>query len=207
MGVRDLKDELLEVLARQGDGRYYLLDTPEAVDDSFANQIAGALRPTAMNVKVQVEFNPQRVASYKLYGFDNHLLKAEDFRNDRVDAAELSAEEAGVAIYQFEPIANGSGDVGSVSVRFRDTTSGEVIEHRWPIPYEPSASKLEAASPSMKLASTTALFAAKLAGGPLSDNVELAQLAAAFATLPDSVMQHPRVQQLRSMIQAARDLQ
>ncbi|MCU0707029.1 MAG: von Willebrand factor type A domain-containing protein [Pirellula sp.] len=207
MGVRDLKDDLLEVLARQGDGRYYLLDTPESIEDSFANQIAGALRPTAMNVKVQVEFNPERVASYKLYGFDNHLLQAQDFRNDAVDAAELSAEEAGVAIYQFEPIVHGSGDVGSISVRFRDVASGEMIEHRWPIPYEPSAPNLETASPSMKLASATALFAAKLAGGPLADNVDLAPLATALATLPDSIQQHPRVQQLRSMMQSARDLQ
>jgi Mg-chelatase subunit ChlD len=114
-----LNDEVLEALTRKGDGRYYLMDSDEAADDNFAQQIAGALRPSASNVKVQVEFNPKRVGQYKLLGFEKHLLKQEDFRNDAVDAAEMAAAEAGVAMYQFEAKPDGEGDVGSVSVRFR----------------------------------------------------------------------------------------
>jgi Mg-chelatase subunit ChlD len=131
-----LNDEVLEALTRQGDGRYYLLDSWEAADAGFARQIAGALRPSAKNVKVQVEFNPLRVGRYKLLGFEKHLLNQEDFRNDSVDAAEMAAAEAGVAMYQFEAKPDGEGDVGSVSVRFQDLSTGQMIEHRWPIPYE-----------------------------------------------------------------------
>ncbi len=66
-----LNDEILEALTRQGDGRYYLLDSPEVADDGFARQIAGALRPSAKNVKVQVEFNPKRVGRYGCWVLKN----------------------------------------------------------------------------------------------------------------------------------------
>jgi hypothetical protein len=106
-GAEGLNDEILEALTRKGDGRYYLLDRPEDAGEAFAEQIAGALRPAAKNVKVQVEFNPDRVKSYKLLGFEKHRLATEDFRNDAVDAAEMAAAEAGVAVYQEDPIPGG----------------------------------------------------------------------------------------------------
>ena len=136
IGAEGLNDEVLEALTRKGDGRYYLLDSLEAADGGFARQIAGALRPSAKNVKVQVEFNPKRVGRYKLLGFEKHRLDQKDFRDDSVDAAEMAAAEAGVAMYQFEAKPDGEGDVGSVSVRFRDLSTGQMIENRWPIPYE-----------------------------------------------------------------------
>ncbi len=148
-------------------------------------QIAGALRPSAQNVKVQVEFNPQRVGRYKLLGFEKHRLNNEDFRNDQVDAAEMAAAEAGVAVYQFEIKPNGSGDVGSVSVRFRDLSTGQMVERRWPIPYDSNAPRLEQAESSMQLAARAALFAAKLGGGALADSVDLETLQHLLAKLPD----------------------
>lgn len=206
ISAQDLNDEVLEALTRQGDGRYYLLDSAESVGDSFAAQIAGALRPSAQNVKVQVEFNPQRVGHYKLLGFEKHRLNKEDFHNDKVDAAEMAAAETGVAVYQFEIKPNGSGDVGSVSVRFRDLSTGQMIENRWPIPYESQAPRLEQSEPSMQLAASTAMFAAKLSGGSLGDTVDLSQLQKLLNNLPDQYSNQPRVQQLRTMINQALSL-
>ena len=202
--AQDLNDEVLEALTRQGDGRYYLLDSAEAAGEIFAAQIAGALRPSAQNVKVQVEFNPQRVGRYKLLGFEKHRLNKEDFRDDQVDAAEMAAAEAGVAVYQFEIKPNGSGDVGSVSVRFRDLSTGQMIERRWPILYESNTPRLEQAQASMQLAASAALFAAKLSGGPLADSVDLAQLQKLLSNLSEQCANQPRVQQLRSMIEQAK---
>jgi len=203
ISAQDLNDEVLEALTRQGDGRYYLLDSAADVGESFAAQIAGSLRPSAQNVKVQVEFNPQRVGRYKLMGFEKHQLNKEDFRNDQVDAAEMAAAEAGVALYQFEIKPNGSGDVGSVSVRFRDLSTGQMVERRWPILYESNTPRLERAQASLQLATSAALFAAKLGGGPLADSVDLAQLQNLLATLPEQFASQPRVQQLRAMIEQA----
>lgn len=201
-----LNDEILETLARKGDGRYYLLDSYEAADEGFASQIAGALRPSAKNVKVQVEFNLKRVGRYKLLGFEKHRLKQEDFRNDNVDAAEMAASEAGVALYQFEAKPDGEGDVGSVSVRFRDLSTGQMIENRWPIPYEPNAPRLEQSTASLRLAASAALFAAKLRSGVLGEMVELKTLSNLIAGLPEQDRNSDRVAQLQLMIQQARQV-
>ncbi|MCR9293613.1 MAG: von Willebrand factor type A domain-containing protein [bacterium] len=206
ISARDLNDEVLEALARQGDGRYYLLDSAEAVSDGFAQQIAGAFRPAAKNVKVQVEFNPQRVARYKLLGFEKHRLKQEDFRNDAVDAAELAAAEAGVALYQVSLRADGVGDIGSVSVRFQDLASGRMIENRWPIPYQASLATLEQATPAARITTAAALLAVKLRGEPLGESVDLAELARIVSSLPPNERSSQRVQQLQFMIERARDL-
>ncbi|MDA1049337.1 MAG: von Willebrand factor type A domain-containing protein [Planctomycetota bacterium] len=201
-----LNDEVLEALTRQGDGRYYLLDSPEDAADGFARQIAGALRPSAKNVKVQIEFNPKRVGRYKLLGFEKHRLKQEDFRNDKVDAAEMTAAEAGVAMYQFEAKPDGEGDVGSVSVRFRDLSTGQMIENRWPIPYEANAPRVDQAAPSLRIAISAALLAARLRGEPLGESVDLQTLSNLIAGLPDRDRNAIRVQQLQLMIQQARQV-
>ncbi len=201
-----LNDEVLEALTRKGDGRYYLLDSEESADDGFAQQIAGALRPSAKNVKVQVEFNPDRVGNYKLLGFEKHRLNKEDFRNDKVDAAEMAAAEAGVAVYQFEAKPDGEGDVGSVSVRFQDLSSGQMVENRWPIPYQPDAPRTDQASPSLKVATTAAMLAAKLKEDPLGGTVELQKLTELVNGLPQQTRQASRVQQLQQMIQQAREI-
>jgi Mg-chelatase subunit ChlD len=207
-GIRadGLNDEVLEALTRKGDGRYYLLDSIESADDGFVRQIAGALRPSAKNVKVQVEFNPKRVDHYKLLGFEKHLLKKEDFRNDAVDAAEMAAAEAGVALYQFEAKADGEGDVGSVSVRFQDLSTEELIEHRWPIPYEADAPRADQATPSLRIATSAALLAAKLRGEPLGETVDLQTLSQLISGLPEQERSETRVQQLHQMIEQARQL-
>jgi hypothetical protein len=123
-----------------------------------------------------VNFNPQRVGKYKLIGFEKDRLKTEDFRNDAVDAAELAAEEAGVAIYQVEPLADGSGEIGEVSVRFRDSASKEMVERSWTIPYDAQATAFGRATPSMQLAGLSLLAAEKLRGGALADAIDFKQL-------------------------------
>jgi Mg-chelatase subunit ChlD len=206
ISAEGLNDEILEALTRKGDGRYYLLDQPDDADDGFVRQIAGALRPAAKNVKVQIEFNPKRVGRYKLLGFEKHRLKKEDFRNDQVDAAEMAAAEAGVALYQFEAKPDGEGDVGSVSVRFRDMTTGQMVENLWPIPYEADAPRLDQAAPSLRIATSAALLAAKLRGEPLGETVDLKTLSNLLARLPDRHRNAKRVQQLQQMIHQARQV-
>ena len=206
IGTEGLNDEILEALTRKGDGRYYLLDSVASADEAFVKQIAGALRPSAKNVKVQVEFNPDRVGRYKLLGFEKHLLKKEDFRNDAVDAAEMAAAEAGVAVYQFEVKPEGVGDVGWVSVRFRDLSAGRMVESRWPIPYEPEAPRPDQASASLQIATSAAMLAAKLRSEPLGDTVSLKALGQLIDQLPPSSRGTARVNDLRQMIQQARQI-
>ncbi len=195
-----LNDELLGELARNGNGRYYVVG--KGGDDDFAKQLAGAFRPAAENVKVQVHFNPERVGRYKLIGFEKDRLKTEDFRNDAVDAAELAAEEAGVAIYQVEPLPGGNGELGEVSVRFKDTASDQMVERSWTIPHDRSAQTIDRASPSMQLAVLSMLAGEKLKGGPLADAIDFKQLTESRASVKHYYGNTGRAGEMLQMVDA-----
>ena len=199
IGADGLNDRLLGELARHGNGRYYVVGDPK--NDSFARQLAGAFRPAAENVKVQVNFNPQRVGKYKLIGFEKDRLKTEDFRNDAVDAAELAADEAGVAIYQVEVLPEGSGEIGEVSVRFRDTASTEMVERTWTIPHESATAAFDRSTPSMQLACLSMLAAEKLKGGPMADAIDFKQFASALADVKQFYAASPRVTDMLQVIE------
>ena len=207
VGTDGLDDAILEALTRKGDGRYYVLDSPESADAGFARQLAGAFRPAAENVKVQVRFNPARVRSYRLIGFEHHRLREEDFRNDKVDAAELAAEEAAVALYQVEPLPQGEGELGEVYVRFRDAATRSMVERSWTMTYEPNAPAFDRATPTMQLAGTAALLAEKLQGGAMAGQIRLEELAPAVNALRGRYEHEVRVQQLVAMFEQLRRLE
>jgi Mg-chelatase subunit ChlD len=204
VGADGLNDRLLSELARHGNGRYHVLSVAEGEPDgtTFARQLAGAFRPAAKDVKVQVEFNPARVTSYRLVGFQEDLLRPEDFRNDAVDAAELAAEEAGVALYQIQTDPEGNGEIGAVSVRFLDTASGEIVERSWMIPYEPAAPAFDKASPSLQLAGLAMVAAEKLRGGSIAKAVDFSSLAASRAIVRSHYANSPAVRRLLAVIAA-----
>jgi autotransporter-associated beta strand protein len=204
VGADGMNDDILEALTRKGGGRYYFLNKPEDADEGFARQLAGAFRPAAENVKMQVRFNPDRVGKYRLIGFEKHRLKQEDFRNDKVTAAQLAAEEAAVALYQVQVLPEGDGEIGEVFVRFRDPADGRMIEQSWTIPYDPQAPALDKASPSMELAATASLLAEKLHGGPAADAVDLDALEPVVAKLRGDYAQQARVRDLVGMFEQVR---
>jgi len=206
VGADDLNDKLLEALARKGDGRYYVLNHPADADAGFARQLAGALRPSAKNVKVQVWFNPERVDRYRLIGYEKHRLKKEDFRNDAVDAAEMAADESGVAVYEVQVLPEGKGPVGKVSVRFRDVASDSMVELSWPL-IHCTPESFEHAPASLQLAGTAAFFAERLKGGPAGAAVELPVLAASKSRISSAFPNQTRVRELFQMIDQAQALE
>lgn len=199
-GTDGLNDKLLERLTRNGNGRYYIVDRPEDADANFAKQLAGAFRPAAENVKVQVRFNPSRVGRYKLIGFEEHRLNKDDFRNDAVDAAEMAAEEAGNALYQIEPLPGGEGEIGEVSVRFRDAASGEMVERTWTIPYEAQAPAFDLATPSIQLAGLSSCVAEKLRQAPSASSIDFQQLGPIFAKVKARYPNSQAVSDLGAML-------
>lgn len=198
IGTDDLNDQLLSELARHGNGRYYVAGGDHA--DDLARQLAGAFRPAAENVKVQVHFNPQRVGQYKLIGFEKDRLTTADFRNDAVDAAELAADEAGVALYQVETLPQGHGEIGEVSVRFKDSNTGQMVERKWTVPYDSATPSFDRASPSMQLAGLSMLVAQKLQGGPLADAIDFKELTTPRANVKQFYTKSSRVAEMLWMI-------
>jgi secreted protein with Ig-like and vWFA domain len=207
VGLDGLDDAMLERLTRQGAGRYYVLNSPEDAAAGFARQLAGAFHPAAENVKLQVRFNPARVGNYRLIGFEQHRLREEDFRNDSVAAASLAGEEAAVAVYQVEALPQGDGELGEVYVRFRDPTTGSMVERSWTLSYDAHAPAFDQASPTMQLAGTAALLAEKLHGGEAGEAFKLGDLAPVVNKLHSDYAGEPRVQELVTMFEQMRRLE
>ncbi|MDO7848838.1 von Willebrand factor type A domain-containing protein [Hymenobacter sp. M29] len=103
-GRGNLRDSRMETLADKGNGNYAYLDNLDEAGRVLVAQFGGTLFTVAKDVKLQVEFNPARVANYRLVGYENRMLEAEDFNNDRKDAGELGAGHTVTALYEIVPV-------------------------------------------------------------------------------------------------------
>ena len=102
-GMGNLKDSTLELLADKGNGNYGYIDSRREAEKLLGEQVGGTLVTIAKDVKVQVEFNPAQVKAYRLIGYENRLLKKEDFNNDKIDAGEIGAGHTVTALYELIP--------------------------------------------------------------------------------------------------------
>ena len=112
-GMGNYKDGALEQLADKGNGNYGYVDTLREAQKLFVDQLAGTLITIAKDVKIQVEFNPSRVAAYRLIGYENRMLRHQDFNDDTKDAGEIGAGHTVTALYEIVP-AGGKVDVPGV---------------------------------------------------------------------------------------------
>ncbi|MEO8451928.1 MAG: von Willebrand factor type A domain-containing protein [Gemmatimonadota bacterium] len=103
-GTGNLKDAKMEQLADKGNGHYAYVDNLLEAKKVFVREIGATLLTIAKDVKIQVEFNPSKVASYRLVGYENRMLAAEDFNDDAKDAGELGAGHSVTALYEIVPV-------------------------------------------------------------------------------------------------------
>lgn len=102
-GTGNLNDRMMEKLADKGNGNYAYIDSNEEARKVLGQQFSGTLYTIAKDVKIQVEFNPGKVAGYRLLGYENRLLAARDFNDDRKDAGEIGAGHSVTALYEIVP--------------------------------------------------------------------------------------------------------
>ena len=102
-GMGNLKDSTLEQLADKGNGNYSYVDTLNEARKVLVEQMNGTLITIAKDVKIQVEFNPSQVKAYRLIGYENRKLAAEDFNDDTKDAGEIGAGHTVTALYELVP--------------------------------------------------------------------------------------------------------
>ncbi|HVC97250.1 MAG TPA: VWA domain-containing protein [Pirellulales bacterium] len=102
-GAGNLKDAMLEKLADRGNGNYAYIDTAGEARKVLVEQLCGTLVTIAKDVKLQLEFNPAQVGAYRLIGYENRLLREQDFNDDRKDAGEIGAGHAVTALYELVP--------------------------------------------------------------------------------------------------------
>ena len=206
IGWEGYNDDLLEILSRNGDGRYGFVNTPEEAATEFAGQLAGALHVAAADVKVQVEFNPGRVTAYRQIGYAKHQLTKEQFRDNTVDAAEIAAQEAGNALYVVEVNAHGNGPLATVRVRYKVPGTADYHEHEWPVPYTGNALPLEQASPAMRLTATASAFSEWLVSSPYAGEVTPDRLLGCLSSVPEVYGADARPKKLEWMIRQAKSI-
>ncbi|HTJ50276.1 MAG TPA: VWA domain-containing protein [Cyclobacteriaceae bacterium] len=102
-GMDNYKDSKMEILADKGNGNYAYIDNITEAYKVFVNEFGGTLFTIAKDVKLQIEFNPAKVKAYRLIGYENRMLKSEDFNNDVKDAGELGSGHTVTALYEIIP--------------------------------------------------------------------------------------------------------
>ena len=106
-GQGNYNDAMAERLADAGDGNHAYIDTPEEARKVLVEQMQSTLLTIARDVKIQIEFNPAVVAEYRLVGYENRMLRSEDFANDKVDAGDIGAGHEVTALYEIALVGSG----------------------------------------------------------------------------------------------------
>ena len=102
-GRGNLNDYMMEQMADNGNGNYSYIDSLSEAKKVFGDELAATFNTIAKDVKVQIEFNPELVSEWRLIGYENRVLNEQDFNNDKVDAGELGAGKAVIALFEVTP--------------------------------------------------------------------------------------------------------
>lgn len=113
-GIGNYNDSMMEQVSNQGNGTYAMVDSELEARRVMTEQLSGTLMTVAKDVKIQVEFNPAKVHSYRLIGYENRRLAAADFNNDKKDAGEIGAGHRVTALYEIVPVGQDGTIPGSV---------------------------------------------------------------------------------------------
>ncbi|WP_404985444.1 von Willebrand factor type A domain-containing protein [Chryseobacterium sp. M5] len=191
-GMGNYKDDKMETLANKGNGNYAYIDNLQEANKFLGKEFAGNIYTIAKDVKVQIEFNPKFVKSYRLIGYENRKLRNEDFVNDKIDAGELGSGHTVTALYEIIPVnvdseflpnegklkyssntaSKGCGDeLATVKFRYKkpdgekSTEISQIVKN--------SSSGILSASPDFKFATSVAWFGLVLRDSKLIKNKNL----------------------------------
>lgn len=175
-GSGNLQDNLMEQLADKGNGNYAYIDQLAEAERVLVQQFGGTLFTLAKDVKVQVEFNPAVVREYRLLGYENRLLAAEDFNDDHKDAGELGAGQQVTALYEVVPVGalaasapidplkyqttkavrSGGSELLTVKLRYQEPQGS--VSRLQQLPVGAATASVEQASENLRFAAAVAQF-------------------------------------------------
>jgi len=165
-GMGNYKDTLMEQFANQGNGNHYYVDSLMQARRIFQEQLGGTLEVIAQDVKLQVDFNPEQVARYRLVGYENRDIADRDFRNDTVDAGEIGSGHTVTALYELELKPGAGAGLATVRVRAKKPRGETAAERAYDFPAGALAASFEQASPDLRFATAVMGAAEILRGSP-----------------------------------------
>ncbi len=176
-GMGNYKDSKLETLADAGNGNHAYIDTMQEAQKIFGLEFEGTLYTIAKDVKIQVEFNPKKIKAYRLIGYENRMLRDEDFIDDTRDAGELGSGHTVTALYEVIPVGVKSeyfkeiSDLKYTKKTIKNTDEELTVKFRYKNPKENHSNELvhvfeanteEEMSTDFKFAASVAWFGLKL---------------------------------------------
>lgn len=178
-GMGNYKDNKMQILAQKGNGNHAYIDNIQEANKVLVNEFGSTMYAVAKDVKLQVEFNPAKVQSYRLVGYETRMLNNEDFNDDTKDAGEMGAGHTVTALYEIIPTGTPGNIPGSVdplkyqsqtNVNAQTSNSSELltVKLRYKTTEEEKSKKIEKSvtdmgkdnvSPDFRFASAVAMFA------------------------------------------------
>lgn len=122
-GTGNYKDNRLEALADYGNGNYSYIDSEREAKKVLVDEMSGTLFTVAKDVKFQLEFNPANVKGYRLIGYENRVMAAEDFNDDTKDAGEIGAGHSVTVLYEIVP-ADSKMELGESELKYASDSEG-----------------------------------------------------------------------------------
>ena len=211
VGLGPFNDALMEQLANTADGTYHYIDSFGEARRILADNLPSLLSVAARDAKIQVEFNPATVRSYRLLGFENRDVADEDFRDNTVDAGEVGLGQSSTALYELElvPPSERQGaatTLATVTLRYERPRRGSITEIEAGIGAGDAAASFAAAGAHFRLAAVVAEFAEVLRASPFVDegHTDMVELAAQAAAVAEALGDEPDADDLVTLIDAAR---
>jgi Ca-activated chloride channel homolog len=202
-GLGNYNDTMLETLANKGNGVYHFIDSLDEAKRVFVDNLSATLNVIASDVKIQVEFNPQRVKRYRQLGYENRQLKSEQFRDDTVDAGEIGSGQAATALYELDLAGSPSDSLGTVHVRYRNVETGEIEETSRDILAADLVRDYEQTDPRFQLAACTAEFAEILRGSPFAEGSDYTMVADKLRPVAQHLNLDQNIQELLRLVMSA----
>jgi Ca-activated chloride channel family protein len=185
-GTGNYKDTLMEQLANKGNGNYFYIDSPSQARRVFQEQLGGTLEVVAKDVKIQVELNPEAIASYRLVGYENRNIADEDFRDDKVDAGEIGAGHSVTALYEVKLADDSKGPLATVRVRAKTPRGNTATETKYAFDRKAMAASFDGAPSDFRFAAAVMATAEILRKSPHSAKWSLADIVTIVRATTDS---------------------
>ncbi len=194
-GQGNYQEALMEQIADVGNGNYGYIDSLAEARKVLVEELSSTFNTVAKDVKVQIEFNPALVAEWRLIGYENRVLREEDFRNDKVDAGEVGAGKSVTALYEITPtgaatlhgerrygkavraqdIAKGT-ELGFLRIRYKQPDASRSVELAQAIKRPDAAVLSRTASADLRFASAVAGFGQLLRQSPYTGTFSYADV-------------------------------
>ncbi|MDQ8036651.1 MAG: VWA domain-containing protein [Pedobacter sp.] len=196
-GQGNYQEALMEQIADVGNGNYGYIDSLAEARKVLVEELSSTFNTVAKDVKIQLEFNPAQVAEWRLVGYENRVLREEDFRNDKVDAGEVGAGKSVTALYEITPVGAATlhgerrygkaltipdvargPELAFLRIRYKQPEAGRATELSQAINRPDASALARAASGDLRFASAVAAFGQLLRQSPYTGTFSYADVRA-----------------------------